>query len=207
MSSSPPPSWSTGRPPNRLAGLPAGVSGRFGGHLMRVLNRGEQREVLDLVGTRPGDVLELGHGPGTLLAGLARIPGVTRLVGMDPSAEMRRLAVRALAREIARGRVEIWPGDAAATGLPDGSVDLVVSVNTVAVWPDLDAGVAELRRVLRPAGRLLLTWHGGDRPSRAARRLALTDAQATRIEDALLERFAEVRRYLTPRCTVFDARC
>ncbi|MFC4945424.1 class I SAM-dependent methyltransferase [Pseudonocardia sp. GCM10023141] len=74
--------------------------------------------------------------------------------------DVRWLAVRGLAREIAGGRVRVDPGDAADTGRPDASLDLVVSVNTVAIWPELDTGVAELRRVLRPGGRRVLAWDG-----------------------------------------------
>jgi SAM-dependent methyltransferase len=84
------------------------------------------------------DVLKVGHGPGLLLGLLARRDDVGRIVGVDPSVEMRRLAVRRLAAEIATGRLELRRGDAAATGLPDASVDIVVSVNSVAIWPELE---------------------------------------------------------------------
>jgi SAM-dependent methyltransferase len=207
MTTSMPPAWTTGQPPNRFAALPTGRLGRLGGQLMRRLNAGQQQEVLALVAARgPRAVLEVGHGPGVLLALLARLPDVEQVVGVDPSADMRLLAVRALAPEIAAGRLQIRPGDAAATGLPDASFDLVVSVNTVAIWPDLDAGVAELRRVLQPGGGLLLSWHGGDEPGRSARRLLLPEDRLHRIEDALRHHFADVRRVRTAHCTVFDAR-
>ncbi|MDQ4119600.1 MAG: class I SAM-dependent methyltransferase, partial [Actinomycetota bacterium] len=116
------------------------------------------------------------------------------------------MAVRALARPIARGRVRVGEGSAAATGLPDACADVVVSVNTVAIWPDLDAGLDELRRVLRPGGTLVLSWHGGRAPSRAARRLCLPAEQLDRIGAAVSARFSGARRELTRRCTVFLAR-
>jgi SAM-dependent methyltransferase len=173
---------------------------------MRVMNRAQQREVLGLLGPVTGvAVLEVGHGPGMLL-GLLAEHGAAHVVGVDPSPEMRRLAVRAHAGRIAAGQVEVRAGTAAATGLPDASVDLAVAVNNVAIWPDLDAGVAGLRRVLRPGGRLVLSWHGGERPMRMARGLLLPEERLARIEDALRDRFAEVRRTLTQHCTVFDAR-
>jgi SAM-dependent methyltransferase len=207
MAPSIPPSWTTGSPPNAFAALPAGLLGRLGGHLMRAVNRAQQREVFDLLGpVRGADVLEVGHGPGVLLGLLARRGDARHVVGVDPSLEMRRLAVRALAADIAAGRLEVRPGNAASTGLSDAAVDLAVSVNNVAIWPDLDAGVAELRRVLRPGGRLVLSWHGGERPARAARALVLPENRLHRIEDALRARFADVGRTLTRRCTVFDAR-
>lgn len=206
MAASIPPSWTTGTVPNAFAALPAGLLGTVGGQLMRVVNRAQQHEVARLLGPLDGlDVLEVGHGPGVLLGLLAR--SARHVTGVDPSLEMRRLAVRAHAEAIAAGRLDVRPGDAGATGLPDGAVDLAVSVNNVAIWPDLDAGVAELRRVLRPGGRLVLSWHGGERPARMARGLVLPEDRLRRIEDALRARFPDVRRGLTRRCTVFDARC
>jgi SAM-dependent methyltransferase len=205
MAASIPPSWTTGTAPNRFAALPAGRLGTFGGQLMRVLNRAQQHEVARLLGPLAGvDVLEVGPGPGVLLGLLVR--SARHVIGVDPSVEMRTLAVRAHAGAIAAGRLDVRPGDAGATGLPDAAVDLVVGVNNVAIWPDLDAGVAELRRVLRPGGRLVLSWHGGERPARAARALVLPEDRLRRIEDALRARFPDVRRTLTRRCTVFDAR-
>jgi SAM-dependent methyltransferase len=205
MTASPPPTWTTGRTPNAFAAVPAGLLGRLGGHLMRAMNRAEQGEVLDLLGPLDGrDVLEVGHGPGVLLGLLVR-RGARHVVGVDPSTEMRRQAIRSHAAEIADGRLEVRPGDAATTGLPDAAADVAVSVNNVAIWPDLDAGIAELHRVLRPGGRLVVGWHGGEHPSRAAKRMLLPEDRLQRIEDALRSRFSQVSRTLTRRCTVFDA--
>jgi SAM-dependent methyltransferase len=206
MAASIPPSWTTGTVPNSFAARPAGRLGTVGGQLMRLLNRAQQHEVARVLGPLPGlDVLEVGHGPGVLLGVLAR--AARHVTGVDPSEEMRRLAIRAHARAVAAGRLDVRAGDAGATGLPDAAVDLVVAVNNVTIWPDLDAGVAELRRVLRPGGRLVLSWHGGERPARMARGLVLPEERLRRIDDALRVRFPDVRRTLTRRCTVFEARC
>lgn len=203
MTTSIPPTWTTGKPPNRFAALPSGRIGSLGGRMMKLLNGPQQREILAVIGGPAGDVVEIGHGPGTLLGPLAA--GASHVVGIDPSPEMRLLAIRANAERIAGGQLAIRAGDAAATGLADRSADLVVSVNIVAIWPDLDAAVAELRRVLRPSGRLVLSWHGGRQPSRAASRMLLSDDRLARIEDELRRHFADVRRARTRRCEVFDA--
>ena len=121
-----------------------------------------------------------------------------RQVGRGPVALCRK--------EIADGRVDVRDGDAASPGLPDESVDLAASVNTVAIWPDLEAGVDGLHRVLRPGGQLLLSWHGGRQPGRAARRLLLADSVLDGIEASLAARFLDARRVLTQRCTVFACR-
>jgi SAM-dependent methyltransferase len=205
MTASIPPSWTTGTVPNSFAALPAGRIGTVGGQLMRLVNRAQQHEVARLLGPLTDlDVLEVGHGPGVLLSLLTRT--ARHVTGVDPSTEMRRLAVRAHAGAVAAGRLDVRAGDAGATGLPDAAVDLVVSVNNVAIWPDLDGGVAELRRVLRPGGRVVLSWHGGERPARMAHELVLPEAALRRIEDALRAGFPDIRRTRTRRCTVFEAR-
>jgi SAM-dependent methyltransferase len=205
MAASTPPAWTTGTAPNSFAALPAGRLGTFGGQLMRVLNRAQQREIAQVLGPLAGkDVLEIGHGPGVLLGMLART--ARHVIGVDPSTEMRALAIRTHSGAIAAGRLDVRAGDAGATALPDAAVDIAVGVNNVAIWPDLDAGVAELRRVLRPGGRLVLSWHGGERPSRPTRGLVLPEERLQRIEDALRAHFPDVRRTLTQRCTVFEAR-
>lgn len=198
--------WTTGRPPNRLAALPAGRLGRLGGWIMGRGNREQQAEVLALAEVRPGEaVLEVGVGPGVLLGELTERVGVRRVVGLDPSAEMRAAARRRNAAAVQAGRVVVKAGTAAATGQPDDAFDVVISVNTVAIWPDLDAGVRELARVTRSGGRLLLSWHGGTSPTRMSGPLVLAEDVLARIQTALGEQFDLVRRARTERCEVFQA--
>jgi SAM-dependent methyltransferase len=198
--------WTTGERPNSLAALPSGTLGRLGGWMMSLMNRSEQRQVLELAAVAPGEsVLEVGHGPGVLLGALVTGTKAGRIVGLDPSSEMRAAAARRTAEAIANHRVWIEEGTAAATGQPSGSFDVVLSVNTVAIWPDLAAGARELARVLRRTGRLLLSWHGGTAPTRMARALVLPEEQLGRIQAALAAEFGSVRRLRTSHCEVFTA--
>lgn len=169
-------SWVLDGPITSPFAHPRGIRGRLAGWVMAHGNARTSREVAARI--PPGErVLEVGPGPGVLLRALAdRSP-----VGIDPSAGMR-----AAARRRAPG-AEVRDGTAAATGLPDASVDHVVSVHTVALWPDLDAGLDELHRVLRPGGSLLLAWH-------RARGMGLSTAAQARLSDALRARFVPVTR-------------
>src|SRR3977135_2801886 len=72
---------------------------------------------------------------------------------------MLRAARRRGASLIRQGRVQLVRGVADHTGQSDASVDVVLAVNNVQIWPDWDAAFAELHRVLRPGGRLLLSAH------------------------------------------------
>jgi SAM-dependent methyltransferase len=198
--------WTTGERPNSVAALPSGLLGRLGGWMMSLMNRSEQREVLELAAVAPGEaVLEVGHGPGVLLGELVTGTKAGRIVGLDPSAEMRAASARRVAAAVANDRVWIEEGTAAATGQPSDSFDVVLSVNTVAIWPDLAAGAGELARVVRPTGRLLLSWHGGTAPSRMARSLVLPEEQLRRIQAALAAEFGSVQWLRTSHCEVFRA--
>ncbi len=46
----------------------------------------------------------------------------------------------------------------------DGSVDAVIGVHTIYFWPDPAATLAEVARVLRPDGRLVLAFRSGEHP-------------------------------------------
>lgn len=168
-------SWAYGHIDNPFA-HPRGWRGRLAGIAMARGNARTAREVAARI--PPGDrVLEVGPGPGVLLRALAD----RRPVGVEPSPVMRDAARRRCPG------AELRPGTAAATGLPNASVDHVVAVHSVAIWPDLDAGLDELRRVLRPGGSLLLAWH-------RARGMGLPDAAQARLGDALRARFGAVDR-------------
>lgn len=139
-------------------GHPRGPLGKLGGKLMARGNAETERRVVQIA--RPGDtdtVLVLGFGPGVgLRAAAERAAGV---VGVDPSGPMREAARQRCAELLDAGRVELRAGTAADTGLPAANVDLALSVNNVQLWDDVPAGLAELHRVLRPGGRLLISVH------------------------------------------------
>lgn len=84
---------------------------------------------------------------------------LSRVIGVDPSEVMLAACRRRGAELVQQGRVQLVQGTAEHTQQPDCSVDVVIAVNSVQIWPDQPAGFLELRRVLRPAGRLLVSVH------------------------------------------------
>jgi ubiquinone/menaquinone biosynthesis C-methylase UbiE len=162
-----------------------------------------QDEVVGTLGVRPGDhVLEVGYGPGGLIRLLAGRTDAAVFYGVDLSAEMRDLATRTNRAAVRSGRVDLRLGSADDLGLPEQSVDRVVSVNNVAIWPDLEAGLRELHRVLRPGGTAVIAWHGGTAPTRIARGQRLPEDKLSRIERALADLFSDVSRH---KLTTLDA--
>ena len=193
--------WTADRPSRSPFAHPSGALGWLAGRVMLRANR--QDDLIDLLDVREGDiVLEVGYGPGGLLRRLAATPA-GRIDGVDPSEQMRRAAGRANRAAVADGRIRLRVGAADDTGFAGGAFDRVVSVNTLAIWPDLDAGLAELHRVTRPGGRVVLAWHGGRHPSAIGRRLRLPGRHLDRVHDALRDLFSEVVRHELATLTAF----
>lgn len=141
-------------------GRPQGWLGRAGGALMALVNVEQERWGVSRAAVRPGErVLVVGHGPGVGLRLCADAVGRGgRVIGVDPSAPMREMSASRCATQIEAGTVELREGSAERTGCADDSMDAAISVNNVMLW-DREAGFAELHRVLRPNGRLVITVH------------------------------------------------
>jgi ubiquinone/menaquinone biosynthesis C-methylase UbiE len=101
--------------------------------------------------TANDSVADIGCGPGTAARRAARLGA--SVVGIDPAPVMLRVA-RVLSR-LAGDAVRYAEGSAEAVPLPDSSVSVAWSIACVHHWADLDAGLAEARRVLMPGGRLV----------------------------------------------------
>ena len=150
--------------PGPLAVLGATYDRGFAAIYDRVLAGPERAGLADaradlLVGAA-GRVLEVGAGTGANLAHLSP-DAVESLVLVEPSAPMRiRLARRvAELRDRLPTDTRVVDGSAGALPVADGTVDTLVSTLVLCSVPDVDAAVAELRRVVAPGGRLLLLEH------------------------------------------------
>jgi len=121
----------------------------------------------ELLSAAGGEVLEIGAGTGANLPFYAAAVG--RLVLTDPDpAMLSRLEPRLDQGRAARVETRQAPAD--ALPFADASFDAVVCTLVLCSVPDPARALAEVRRVLRPGGRLLFLEHvaADDRPSRLA---------------------------------------
>lgn len=100
----------------------------------------------------PDRVLEVGCGEGELAERLASV--VSEVVAIDQSPRMVELTRK-------RG-VDARVADVQELPFPDASFDAVLAAWMLYHVPDLDRGLSEIRRVLRPGGRLVATTNSAD---------------------------------------------
>jgi len=133
---------------------PQGMVGRLGGRLMS-LDHELPAWLIELLGVEPWDsVLEVGSGPGVGLALAAKKAHQGKLVGVDPSQTMLAMAQRRNQAQIEAGRVALRLGTADKLPFQDATFDKAMTMNSLHLWPDPVAGLREVRRTLRPGGRI-----------------------------------------------------
>ena len=94
----------------------------------------------------------MGFGPGALIQALAARATEGFVAGVDLSTVMLQQASRRNAEAIREGRVRLQLGSALALPFEDASFDKALSANSLPFWPDQEAGVKEMQRVLKPGG-------------------------------------------------------
>ena len=122
------------------------------------LHRLWKRRVVALSNFREGEMgLDLCCGTGDLAIHLAKRGG--SLVGMDLNTPMLRQAAARLAKR-GENRISLSQADALKLPLGDDTIDLVTIGYGLRNLTDLEAGLREITRVLKPRGRLLILDFG-----------------------------------------------
>jgi ubiquinone/menaquinone biosynthesis C-methylase UbiE len=137
--------------------MPHPVFARFYARTSVRLERGVAAHRATLLAGLAGRVIEVGAGNGLNFVHYPR--EVTEVIAVEPEPHLRSLA------ETAAGRasVPVTVVDGLADHLPaaDGSCDAAVASLVLCSVPDQDTALAEIRRVLRPGGRLRFFEHVG----------------------------------------------
>jgi ubiquinone/menaquinone biosynthesis C-methylase UbiE len=141
----------------RMFGRPKGILGRLGGIIMARTNQQCAAWVIDLLGIQPHDrVLEVGFGPGVGIELLARLVPGGYVAGIDPSDEMVEQAKARNVKAIENSRVDLRYGSVESLPFEDSPFTKALAINSMQVWPDVMAGLGEMRRVMTPGGSIAL---------------------------------------------------
>jgi ubiquinone/menaquinone biosynthesis C-methylase UbiE len=165
-----------------------GLPGRLGGVMMARMNRASSAWMVDLLEVQGNDcVCEVGFGPGVGIQLLAQ--SAKYVAGVDPSPEMLRQATARNARAIDCGHVDLWLGSADRLPFDEQTFNKMLTINSLQMWPDAAAGVAEMRRVMKPGARIALGFTAYSRQSHSGlvERLTVagfTDAKVAETEGA-----------------------
>ena len=126
--------------------------------------------LLDVLALKPGEhVLDVGSGPGHYAFDMASAVGDTgRVAGVDNAEDSLETARRRCA---GLANVSFHLGDAVDLPFDEATFDAALSTQTFEYLPDVGAALAEIFRVLKPGGRVLIhdtewdawAWHSSDR--------------------------------------------
>jgi SAM-dependent methyltransferase len=134
---------------------PAGWPGRRFARLMNSSHRGLTAWALGHIPlAEDAVILDVGCGGGATIRELAGLAPRGKVFGIDYSAASVAVACRTNAALIEAGRVDVRHGSVSRLPFGGGTFDVVTAVETHYYWPDLESDLREVRRVLRPGGRL-----------------------------------------------------
>lgn len=139
------------------AGVPSGPLGWISSNwTMPVLHGPIYPVMARALDLQPDDeLLDVACGSGVFLT--TQAAHVRYVAGLDLSDIQVSLARRRLDDRIRAGTAEIVTGDAAALPWEDGRFSVVTCMGSVEAFPDPGAALAEMHRVLRPGGRIVVS--------------------------------------------------
>ena len=145
----------------RQFGHPTGPVGLLAGLVMAVRpsNRERITRTLELLQIHAGDlVLEIGFGPGLAIARAAASADEVRVVGIDRSRLMLRMATLRNARAIREGRVQLQLACAESLPAFADPFDKAFAINVHMFWAEPAFVLQRIASALRPGGVLALTF-------------------------------------------------
>ena len=168
----------------RQLSLPAGISGRIAGRVMNSLNQEMNMATVEHMHIESQHTsLDIGFGGGVTLELMTDLASRGRVCGIEISRTMLSHARRRFSRLINEERLDLARGAIEAVPHEDELFDSVCTVNTVYFWQDPSKAIQETHRVLKPGGRLVLSF----RPARAMRELQFTRHGFTLYDSGILQ--------------------
>lgn len=132
-----------------------------GRRMLRRMNAGHHAELSEwafgfIEADPASDAIDVGCGGGANVARLLEACPEGTATGVDYSPTSVEVASDLNSEAMAQGRCDIVLGDVSDLPFDDGSFDVATAFETIYFWPDPAAGIAEIARVLRPCGILMV---------------------------------------------------
>ena len=105
---------------------------------------------------QPATILDLATGTADLAIALAKRNPQAHIVGMDISEKMLEIGKKKVAKQKMDPQIELRVGDAASLPFVDNTFDTVTVAFGVRNFEDLDKGLSEIHRVLKPNGQAVI---------------------------------------------------
>ena len=115
-----------------------------------------KKAIRQLLPYQPGSILDVATGTADMAILMTRYLSRARITGIDISAGMLEIGRQKIARNNLTGRVELHAGDSERLHFPDNSFDAVTVAFGIRNFGNLEKGLSEMLRVLKPGGRLLV---------------------------------------------------
>ncbi|WP_422859197.1 bifunctional demethylmenaquinone methyltransferase/2-methoxy-6-polyprenyl-1,4-benzoquinol methylase UbiE [Flagellimonas sp. S174] len=135
------------------------ISGSYDG-LNRVISFGIdvkwRKKVVKLVGNKsPKTVMDIATGTGDLAIALAKT-GAEKVVGLDISPGMLEVGKKKVSKKNLDSTIDMVIGDSENLAFEDNTFDAITVAFGVRNFDNLEKGLHEIRRVLRPGGQLVV---------------------------------------------------
>ena len=150
--------------------------------------------------TLKGDerVIDLGCGGGGNIARLLALLPKGHVTGLDYSPVSVEVSTRTNEAAIREKRCEILQGNVLQLPMPDASFDVATAFETIYFWPSIAQSFREVRRVLKPGGRFMITNESDGKNAGSLKWTKIIDGMtvytAEQLQQLLSEAgFAEIR--------------
>jgi demethylmenaquinone methyltransferase / 2-methoxy-6-polyprenyl-1,4-benzoquinol methylase len=108
------------------------------------------------IGKRPRAILDVATGTGDMAILMSRHLSPEKITGIDISTGMLEVGRQKITRLKLEGKVELLKGDSEAILFPNNSFDAITVAFGVRNFENLEKGLQEIERVLKPGGRLVV---------------------------------------------------
>src|SRR5690606_8458269 len=115
-----------------------------------------RRAIKELKPLKPQYLLDVATGTGDLAILTAKLISPRKIIGIDISEGMLELGRKKVEKEMLKEIIELQQGDSEAINFPDNTFDAITVAFGIRNFEDLDKGLTEMKRVLKPGGKLVI---------------------------------------------------